>query len=107
MLAYNKKSKKKSKNQLDLGKKILLVIVVLILSFFVLVLGYIAAWEIEAMGYVPYIQRAINEQCNRDDIIVSTEGYSGDPMPNWGSPEAFCYHDISTDEFLCSCYEVP
>ena len=64
------------------------------------------AVHLEAQFYMPLIQQALDEQCGADQIIADGEGYSGDPYPCWGSSEAVCDFNHSTDEFICSCERV-
>lgn len=68
---------------------------------------YFAALRLEAASYVPIIQQALDEQCGEGNLVVDIEGFSGDPLPSWGSSEATCNLDHSTDEFICSCEGVP
>lgn len=89
------------------ASKIMRVLLVIVLVIVSLPFVYLAALQLEAQGYVPYIQAAIDAQCEGQGIVVSAGGYSGDPIPSWGSPEASCSLDLSTDSFVCSCEPVP
>ena len=68
---------------------------------------YFAALRLEAASYMPIIQQALDEQCGEGNFVADLDGFSGDPLPSWGSSEATCNFDHSTDKFICSCEGVP
>ena len=68
---------------------------------------YFVALKLEAIGYMPIIQQALDEQCGEGTFVADPEGYSGDPNPSWGNSEAICDLNHNTDEFICSCEGVP
>jgi hypothetical protein len=67
---------------------------------------WLVAMQLEAVGYVGYIQQAIDKQCPELTIVVDASGYSGDPSPNWSSLQASCYL-MDNGEWDCGCEGVP
>ena len=86
-------------------RNILYVVILLVTIPILLIVLWFIGIQIEAMGYVGYIQEAIDEQCPELSVVVDVEGFSGDPFPNWSSPQASCWLDSS--EWNCGCSGIP
>ena len=67
---------------------------------------WLIAMQLEPVGYIDEIRQALDEQCPELTIVVDSSGYSGDPSPNWSSPQASCYLK-SNGEWDCGCTGVP
>jgi hypothetical protein len=86
----------------NLLKSLIKVIAVIAVIAVIGIAIYSLGLRLEAAGYIPYIQKAIDEQCNNLDIVVGVTGYLGDPMPSWSSPEVFCQKDFD-GSWICDC----
>lgn len=80
------------------------------MALVIAVIGIVIYWvalRLEAASYMPIIQQALDEQCGAGNLVADLGGFSSDPSPSWGSSEATCTIDHSTDKFICSCEGVP
>jgi hypothetical protein len=82
--------------------KTFFIVVGSILGVVLIIILAIHLWYQSRLGI---IQLALDEQCGKEVILVSSGSYDDDPIESWYSSEVTCFWENAREGFTCNCVD--